>query len=369
MIENRETKAESQVRTPVLCSQCLSNEGLRRAASKLHSNLEDVCPRCGNRGGAKLDIEAVVDLFRRFYCAGSEAAAYLPPIFRDNGIEDEDIQFDKSAQGDYELLKGASGLSIRRYSPHLRNLGLTDLRHRIDEALRTDPVTATEEIAARLRQDLKALLDAGTELELTPETSLFRARISPERPLDDTQYDSPPIEKSVPNRVAGPGRQVLCGALDIETCLIEIRPSLDDLVHHRVFAATLKPRESLRLLDFTALKPGLPETEFTLGAFFEPNRNSYHLTQMLSTLAEQRGYNGLVYRSAFGCISGVLDSWKNVAVFGAPIAEGKLTVKSINRILTRSVVNSFDLGPVWDDERQGNHLAPFLKGWLNRANR
>ncbi len=353
----------------LLCSLCLSNEGLRRAANELGVALEDACRRCGKQGGAKLDKEVAKALFRRFYCAGSQAAAYLSPVFRDDGVGEVDVRFDRSAQMDYVLLKEASGLTLRRYSPHLRNLGLTDMRQRIDEVLRADPATAPEEIADRLRRDLETLLGAGFAAELTPGVALFRARISPTSPLDEAQYDSPPADKAAPNRVAGPGLQVFCGALDIDTCLIEIRPSLDDLVHHKVFVATLSPCRRLRLLDFTISHPESPEIGSTLGAFFEPNRGSYHLTRMLSMLAKRHGYDGLVYPSAFGCISGDTNVWKNVALFGAPISQGTLIVKSINRVLIRSVINSFELGPAWDDGRQGSHLAPFLQGWLNRAKR
>jgi hypothetical protein len=343
--------------------------GLRREAAKFGLGTNDTCSRCGKQGGTKLDRRAVEELFRNFYCYGSQAAIYLPRVFTEGGNEDDDIQLEQSAQTDYELLKQLSGLTLRRHTPHVYEMGFTEIRSEIDEVLGQDPSSASEETAARLRQNLRRLLEAGFEYEMQDGERIYRARISPAEPTEPTEYDSPPSEKAIPNRIAVAGDRIFCGAFNIETCLIEIKPHIDDLIHHKIFVAALKSNGTLKLIDFTGRteKPRLPELEFTLQAFFQANQNSYHLTQLLSHFVRRQGYDGIVYPSAMECTARDKGTWKNVALFGAPVTEKKLIIESINRVLIRSVANSFDLGPAWDDNTMGNHLAPYLKGWVKRA--
>ena len=352
----------------ILCSRCLKNTGLRREAAKFGAGTNDACSHCGKRGGTKLDRPEVMVLFRTFYCYGSEAATYLPQVFVEGGAKDEDVQLEESAQTDYNLLKELLGLALRRHTPHLYEMGFTEIRSEIDKVLDQDPSSAPEETAECLRKNLRKLLATGFDYELRDNETVYRARISPARPLEPIEYDSPPSEKAVPNRIAGAGDRIFCGSLNIETCLIEIR-HIDDLIHHKIFVASLKSKGALKLIDFTERteKPRLPELDITLRAFFQANQSSYHLTQLLSGFARGQGYDGIVYPSAMECIAGNKGAWKNVAIFGAPVSENKLIVESINRVLVRNIVDKFDLGPAWDDGERGNHLAPFMRGWANRA--
>lgn len=354
---------------PVLCSNCLKNEGLRREAAKFGPSTADSCLRCGTRGGSKLDRPAVEELFRRFYCYGSQAAVYLPRVFTDGGHEDDDIHLEQSAKNDYDGLKEVSGLRLRRHTPHIYEMGFTEIRSDIEEVLAQDPSSASEETAEILRKNLRILLEAGTDYEMQEGERLYRARISPARPLDLSEYDSPPTEKTVPNRIGVKGDRVWCGAFDIGTCLIEIKPHIDDVIHHRVFVASLKAVGILKMIDFTRWREGTKSAalDITLDAFFQANQSSYHFTQLLGSFARSRGYDGVVYPSAMECIAENKKRWRNVALFGGPVAEKRLAIESINRILIRNVNYSFDLGPAWDDDTKGNYLAPYLKGWLRRA--
>ena len=354
---------------PVLCSNCLKNEGLRREAAKFGPSTADSCPRCGTRTGTKLDRLAVEELFRRFYCYGSQAAVYLPRVFTEGGHADDDIHLEQSAKIDYDLLKEVSGLTLRRHTPHIYEMGFTEIRSDIEEVLAQDPSSTSEETAQILRKHLQILLEAGADYEMHEGERLYRARISPDRSLDSSEYDSPPTEKTVPNRIAVEGERVWCGAFDIKTCLIEIKPHIDDVIHHRVFVASLKAVGILKLIDFTQRRKGNKSaaSDITLDAFFQANQSSYHLTQLLGAFARSQGYDGVVYPSAMECIAGNEKRWKNVALFGAPIAEKRLAIESINRVLIRNVNYSFDLGPAWDDDTMGSYLAPYLRGWLRRA--
>jgi hypothetical protein len=362
----------------ILCSLCFKNTGLRREAVKFGLGTNDVCSNCGKRSGTKLDSIAVAELFSAFYCNGSRAAAYLPQVFIEGFSEHEDIQFEQSAREDYDLLKSISGLALRRNTPkEYIHLGLTEIRSEIEGLLDEDPASASVESVERMRNILNRLVDAGTEYELGVGETVYRARISPAQPLEASEYDSPPIEKVVPNRIASAGDRVFCGAINIETCLFEIRPQIDELIRYKIFVASFKPRRPLRLIDFTVRKenPIIPaatpwsDVYITLGAFFQADHSSYHLTRLLSSFVRKKGYDGLIYPSAMECISGYGEIWKNIALFGSPVSDNKLLIESINRVLLSNAMYNIDLGPAWDDNEGDGVLAPFRRAWINRANR
>jgi hypothetical protein len=343
---------------------------MRKTALSVASPSEHICERCGATGGAPLNPEAIDEVFLRFFCLGSQAATYLPEVFRpDPEGNYDDITFEVSAQTDYALLKELSGIGLRRHTPRTNELGYTPIRSAIEGVLEQDPNSAPEQAVEELRRNYHTLMDAAGERLLETNELLFRTRIGPKQPYASEEYDSPPVELSVANRVAPRGERMLCAAVDIETCLFETRPAIDDIIHNRIFVASLRPTHKLRLLDFTCQREGplAAVVEMTLKAFFQANQASYHLTQALSVLTKRRGYDGLVYPSDMQCLNRKTGQWSNVALFGAPVADGRLKVDSINKILVRTVQYNFDLGPVWVEDIEGNHLAPYLKGWIRRT--
>lgn len=123
-------------------------------------------------------------------------------------------------------------------------------------------------------------------------------------------------------------------------------------------------------MDFTDIGSNRSAERDTLWAFFAANKESYIFTQLLSSFVRGQGYDGLIYPSALSCIAhGENRIRKNVALFGTPLADRKLTVKSINRIVISTVAYDLTLGPVWDRAGEGTHPhSPFMKGWVKRAN-
>lgn len=354
----------------VLCSECFLNEGLQRQARKLGQPQSGRCEKCGAEGGALLDLTTLKKLFADFFCGGSVAAAYLPPVFRVGEREDPDINLEQTANTDYELIKSLIGDQLRRHTPPLYQLGYTQIRTMIENALRQNPETASDEIKGGFDDSFRLLLKAANISELTASQQIYRARIAPENSLNTEEYDSPPVSRITPNRVASPGAQLLCGAFDVETCVAELKPHIDDIVHHKIFVATLGPLVTLKLVDFTAIDRDRTAEQDTLFAFFAANTSSYIFTQLLSSFVRGQGYDGVIYPSALSCIAPAQSKiCKNVALFGAPLAERKLKVKSINRIVISTIAYDLDLGPAWDRVGEANHpYSPFMKGWINRVN-
>ncbi len=353
-----------------LCSECFKNEGLRVEAYKLGILSDESCTNCGASSGRKLDRDGVHKLFDEFYVYGSRPAVYLPRVFTWGKNEGDDIQFEATAEEDRQTFRSILGLEVSRHAPRLFEMGYTEIRSDIEEVVRTSPQEAPESAVAKLRSALERLIAAGAGTHIETDQKLFRARISPSRPLDPAEYDSPPLDLSRAGRFACPDSQNLSAAFDIETCLIEIKPSIADIIHNRVCVATLVPVRRIRVLDLTQLDVRHDRSAFaTMHGLFEPNDYSYQLTQLLAAKARAQGYEGVVYPSAMECASGHHGRWKNAVLFGAPVSGQTLKVGSINRVCIQRVNYEFSLGPLWEENVEGNYLSPYLKGWLRRAMR
>lgn len=149
----------------------------------------------------------------------------------------------------------------------------------------------------------------------------------------------------------------------------ECRTTADD----EIFAATLDPRWTLKLLDPTAL---LPEkvTEFesldiAVNMLFLAKEHSYAISREIGLPARAAGYDGIQYPSYFSLLrTGAMTSETNygishrripelaaaekarlvpnVALLGSPIEEGELDVRCINRVFVRRVEYELSFGPV-----------------------
>jgi hypothetical protein len=102
---------------------------------------------------------------------------------------------------------------------------------------------------------------------------------------------------------------------------------------------------------------------------FLAKSHSYEISRELARTAHQRGFDGIIYPSYFSMlrtgaqpfetIFGIsvrhvpdMDRYataqiiSNVALFGRPLMEGKLKVKSINRVIVQRAEYALTFGPV-----------------------
>lgn len=141
-----------------------------------------------------------------------------------------------------------------------------------------------------------------------------------------------------------------------------------------MFVATLSPTRPLTLLAFSKVLPEAPGvTEFeildmAIHMLFLVKSHAYEITRSISHMASEAGFDGIVYPSYFSFlrtrsipfettyrISGQIHApyteheqskiVLNIALFGRPVAEGKVMVKCINRLLLARAHYDLKFGP------------------------
>lgn len=167
------------------------------------------------------------------------------------------------------------------------------------------------------------------------------------------------------------------GSQDLEVCVQECRVTAED----DLFVATLVPTRDLRLLDLTELLREENVTEFesldmAVHMLFLAGKHSYDIAREIALAAHRAGYDGLAYPSYFSLLRtggmpfettyGIShrripqlakrEKSKiilNIALFGRPIEEGYVGVRSINRLILNRVEYGIHFGPVGHETLSG----------------
>lgn len=204
---------------------------------------------------------------------------------------------------------------------------------------------------------------------LNAEESFYRVLRNPTAPADASQYDSPPSQRAGRGRLDSPGHPVLYVSPDLEVCVHECRETAE----YDLFVATLASKEPLRLLNLSVLLREENATEFesldmSVHMLFLAGRHAYKITRAIADAARAAGFDGIVYPSYFSLLRigqmpfqtvyGISQrripqlqeneqakSIPNLALFGRPVADGKVAVSCINRIILSRVAYDFHFGP------------------------
>jgi hypothetical protein len=124
-----------------------------------------------------------------------------------------------------------------------------------------------------------------------------------------------------------------------------------------VFVATLRPKRDLNFIDLSGNydEPDdadpFDSVEWFLNGLMSSSRPDIHryCRRIASTLWEATSCDGLAYNSYFRSVAGAnLSPRINYAIFGRPIADGKVQVKSINTVRFESIAYDFRLGPIFE---------------------
>ena len=140
---------------------------------------------------------------------------------------------------------------------------------------------------------------------------------------------------------------------------------------------TLVPTKSLKLLDLTAvLDEGELMTEFesldmAVYMLFFAGKHSYEIARAIAVAAKAAGFDGLIYPSYFSSlrtgampfqtsygislrrVKRLADYEKskiieNLALFGRPVEDGRVKVKSIDKVIINRVEYGVHFGPVYE---------------------
>jgi len=291
----------------------------------------------------------------KFFAEGSRPARYLPPILIPSAAESElDIRFTPPLAQDYKLMYDLTGFQLKRNAPNLVRMGISSTRTGIEQRLGAADLGEGSEFDST-EKDFNNILDFPVPVDLTTETLLFRVRIAPKRPSNPSEYDSPPSDLAIANRLNPQAVRVFYGAFDVETCAFEMKPSMEDIVNERMHVATFRSTRTLRLFDLVRYPfdmdgpDGPGAVYYFIRSLFSPRDHDYKISQQLATRIAARGFDGILYPSAYSYIRNA-NAYPNIVLFGAPLASGQLQLLSINKMSFQAVSFACNLGPVLMDD-------------------
>lgn len=161
---------------------------------------------------------------------------------------------------------------------------------------------------------------------------------------------------------------MLYASQDLEICVHECRFAAGD----ELYAASLRSKKTLRLLDLTAILDE-DETEFesldlAVNMIFLAGQHSYPISRSIAEAAEVAGFDGLIYPSFFSLLRTGGRPFEtfyglsmrrfgdrnyenskmipNLALFGRPISNRTVEVIGINRVEITTARYGITLGPV-----------------------
>ncbi|MCW0983527.1 RES family NAD+ phosphorylase [Agrobacterium sp. BT-220-3] len=324
----------------LLCSACFKDDGLRIESEKVGSKIISRCANCSNLHGHKLTSENLQDLVQHFFWDGSffrsEFGGASRIVSNPYRYKDSDVTFAPWLSDDAELLQETLEIGLFHYGPPLWRVG------EIEPLKRLKSRKSRKKAASDLIDDFPAF-------EAQPDFIFCRLRtgITDGKEADISQYDAPPDRFLGTGRLDSESFPVLYGSQDLEICFHECKITLPQ----ESFVAHIHPTRALRLLDMRAEIKNDGPTEFesknlAIHYLFSAGNVSYDITRSISFAAAEKGYEGIIYPSYFS-------SWKpekiyNIAIFGRPISDGRLAVRSINRAFLRQASYQYRLGPVFE---------------------
>ena len=347
----------------VACSECFCDQGLRFDAQQLgiSDSSSVTCPNCKSTTGSKLTSEILSKLAYRFFVWGSWCRADFggAPLIQFNDRRNTDVVFQTKVETDVQIFERILGIGFFLYGPRLWMVGE-------NEPLKTlqDPKSAGTII--------ERILSEYPTFEIRPEHTFYRIRKFPSLPTDPCEYDSPPVGHAVSGRFNSENFPVMYGSPDLQVCIHECRVTEED----DLYVATLVPTTPLRLINLAFLlrDDEIPLNEFesldmAIHMLFLAGCHSYDITRRISLAVHSAGFDGFVYPSYFSLLRIGAPPFEtslgishrripgfqrheqskaipNVAIFGHPIKEGKISVHCINRLILNRVEYGFHFGPV-----------------------
>ena len=332
----------------VFCSKCFQDHGLARTCKQLGRPVKGSCRRCGAIGGIGVAALQLDDLIYEFFVYGTyrhDIGGYTPALqVSDRRIVD-DIKFRDNTLRDWCTLGSVSGRTLFHYGPALWRFGLTSHWAFDDSGDVVKHFLSRSGIERALGDCVVRIFDIGA--------LIYRVRLNltDEQLTDDCQFDSPPIgRKSGFDRFDDASTSILYAGRTIDVCLHEVRLSNRD----RVTLGTLEVVQSLKLLDITgdgseAGQTPFDDPEIFFNGLVFSNTTHAECRQVASAIRE-RGYDGFLYKSYH---SPVMSSpGVNIALFGWPVMEGKLAVRSVNNVFLGKIRANYHLGPVFGPDEE-----------------
>lgn len=356
--------------TPVLCSNCFQDEGLRLSSASIGQKDMSKCPNCGYKLGMKLSRTSVAQLAQQFFVWGTiQRLKYgASPVVQFNKHQPTSIDLSLWLEPDLRLFEKTLQVGFFHYGPRLWMVGEVEPLKALQE-----PKTRAEIILRILNKYPGRILDT--------DECFYRVRKAPASPEDIHQYDPPPQEKLGEGRFDTAEFPILYGSQDVEVCLHECRVAAED----DLFIATLAPLRRPRLLNLAEplWEEHVDEFEsldMAVHMLFLAGSHSYEISREIAVAAQKGGFDGLVYPSYFTLLRTGATPFEttfgishrrfpellqhtrkttisNLALFGRPIADSSVSVRCINKVILNRVEYKLRFGPLLVD-RTGSGSPP-----------
>lgn len=342
----------------ILCSNCFSDQGLRLDAERIGEEADSNCPNCGQVSGRKLTRDTAVALAYRYFVWGTlhKCEYGAAPVVQFNEHQKTSISTSPWFEKDIELISNTLGVGFFYYGPRLWMVG------------EVEPLKALQKKRSQVKI-IQRIIDEYPSIELDESRLFYRIRKEPKDPANHKEYD-PPARCLGTGRLDSADLPVMYGSQDLEVCVHECRVTAED----ELYVASLVPKQKLKLLDLSYVLPEEHVTEFesldmAVHMLFLAGNHSYPISREIAKAACIAGYDGLIYSSYFSLLrTGTMPfetavgisyrrfpqmreyeqakSIPNIALFGRPIKEQKVTIRCINKLILSHVNYGFHFGPV-----------------------
>jgi len=343
----------------VLCSNCFSDQGLILDAERIGEDDDSTCPNCGQVSGRKLTKDRAGELAHRYFVWGTlhKCAYGAAPVVTFNEHQKTSIATSPWFEKDIELISNTLGVGFFYYGPRLWMVG------------EVEPLKALQKKRSKAKI-IQRIINEYPSIELDESHLFYRIRKAPKAPADPREYDTPPAKCLGVGRLDSADLPVMYSSQDLEVCVHECRITSED----ELYVASLSPMKRLKLLDLSCVLPEEHVTEFesldmAVHMLFLAGKHSYPISREIAKAASSVGYDGLVYSSYFSLLRtstmpfetayGIsyrrfpqmreyeqAKSIPNFALFGRPIADQKVAVRCINKLILSHVNYGFHFGPV-----------------------
>jgi hypothetical protein len=198
--------------TPIACSACFADRGLRLDAEQIGLEATSACPNCGTTDGRKLTKNALEELAYRFFVWGSlwRCKYGAAPLIQFNEHQKTSIDVSPWLVPDVKLFEHLLDVGFFHYGPRLWMLG------------EVGPLKALQKSRTR-KGVVDRILREYPAQTIGSEYSLCRIRKGPIAPAEPSQYDSPPASFAGTGRLDSPGSPGLYASPDLQLCLHECR--------------------------------------------------------------------------------------------------------------------------------------------------
>jgi hypothetical protein len=327
-----------------MCSDCFEDAGLEIEARRYGKAKGAECKLCGSKAGHALDRESLDNLANQFFSYSTASHSYqmdVAVLGIGGGRDDTVEKMRPETWRDWLRIKEVIDGSLFYRSPRLFYLGVTN---HFGEYGSLQKEFVRREIVPKLREK---------KLSLSTEMHRIRLNLTEAERFDERQFDAPPDGRRRGfTRFDHPKLPILYASPNLQVCIHECRVTLAD----EIFMATLSPTRALRLIDLTGnfeqpadIDPFDDLEWFFRGLMYSSRPSVYRYCRRIAQeIRRETGADGFAYNSYFTNIAGDVDGPTiNYALFGHPIAEGKLFVDSINVVKLESIRYGFHLGPVF----------------------